>query len=88
MKLRKTVAMLTFAGGTSVLGAVGAPASQEDEFLLIRDEEGNPLYIADSAGQEVTFVYDGQGQLVTTIDQDEMITDWQELLAEASGGEQ
>lgn len=56
--------------------------------IRIEDEEGNPLFAADASGQEVTFVYDDQGQLVATIDQEGVLTDWQRLFEEANGGEE
>lgn len=71
------------------LGSEGALASGgQEEVTKIEDAAGNPVYASDAAGQEVTFVYDEQGQLIATIDQDGIVTDWLELFAEAGGSEQ
>ena len=82
----------SLATALSLMGCAAAQAASAvgelDGYVLIEDEEGNPLFAADASGQELTFVYDDQGQVVATIDQAGVLTDWQRLFEEAAGGSQ
>jgi len=70
--------------------ATAQAASAVDElegYVLIEDDAGNPLYAADAEGNEVTFVYDESGQVVSTIDQDGVVTDMTQPGAATGGGQ-
>ncbi len=61
-----------------VASALATAAYAEDEsesYVLIEDSQGNPLYAADSDGNELTFIYDEAGEPVAVVDQDDAITD-------------
>ncbi len=88
MRIRKSLGAFSLVVVSSALGAVDTAASGQDELVVIKDEEGNPLSMADAVGQEIRFVYDELGQVVATVDQDGVVTDWKRLFEEAGGGDE
>ncbi len=80
MKSLVTVLTLIACAIAPAVFAVG----EQDGSVRIEDEAGNPLFASDADGREVTFVYDeSTGELLATIDQDGVVTDWQQLFAES-----
>ncbi len=66
------------------LASQRAGAESDEGYILVLDAEGEPQYAADADGRELAFVYDVDGNLTDTIDENGVVIDWEEILAEAA----
>jgi YD repeat-containing protein len=61
-----------------------ASATDDERTVFIEDAEGTVVYAVDADGREVSLLYDDSGALIATIDENGVVTDWQELFSQAS----
>ena len=84
MMEKRTLALVSLGLCIWIFARAAHALDEEEDIVYVNDAEGSILYAADAVHRErVTFVYDDSGAVVATVDQDGVVTDWQQLFAES-----
>ncbi len=81
---RLRVAASATAGVLLALESAVAEGNELEGYVLVTDAEGRPQYAAEADGRELSLAYDADGKLIATVDENGVVVDWEEILAEAA----
>jgi YD repeat-containing protein len=60
-----------------------SPQEISDGRVVIKNEAGDLLLVVEPDGSSVSFEYDEAGELIRTVDQDGIVTEWETIPDEA-----